>query len=392
MRKKILYIIGAGGSAEFLQDKNNESLTTKILTDSLASEKLWSKTLSLIKDICNSNFRNFNLSIDDFWPILQDFNDNFDETYDNNQRLDKVTNNFETQIAYLDFIVDYCKNVKFTKITKFYPANHCGVKIKKRLCGELSDWLKLKMVPVWAREVIHQRINDFEFKAESKKILEKYFNNKLKEYDSVNIYSLNYDCLFSEALRNTDFVTGFNEKEVFRGKDFLDAKHSIAFLHGHQNFYVSGNAIQMAPNFDTAFRLRAEAFWANNHQTITQKMKSPSLITGIDKEKELQVDVYRYYYVRFVNDALKADGVCCIGYSCQDDHVNSIIRLFFDLGRQVTFIGNNSDCSGWECLNQFTSGFLNKGAINLDLSKIRIWCRGAKSFFENNSVVGYVTI
>ncbi|MFA5168351.1 MAG: hypothetical protein WC530_07465 [Candidatus Omnitrophota bacterium] len=392
MGKNILYIIGAGGSAEFLQDHNNAFLTTKILTDSLADKESWVKTLSLIKRSCNSSFRDFDLSIDDFWAIQKIFNANFDAAYENNQRLSKITNNFETQIAYLDFIVEYCKNVKSPRIAKFHPANHCKVQFGDKSCEKLCDCAELRMLPVWAREVIHQRINDFAIKDEAINILTAYFAKELDENSSVNIYSLNYDTLLVSALRNLSFLTGFDDKGVFDKVNFLNARHAIAFLHGHQNFYASTNAIQMASDFDTAFGLRAKAFWTNDHQTITQKIKSPSFVTGINKEKELQVDVYRFYYAKFINDALKADEVCCIGYGCQDDHVNSIIRLFFDLKRQVTFVGNTGNYSGREYLSRFANGFLNKGNLSIDLSKVRIWRKGAKSFFENNSVDGWAKI
>jgi hypothetical protein len=390
MGKNILYIIGSGGSIEFLQDKNSVPLSTKALTDALVDKNNWAEALCLIKKACNGKFRNFDLSVDDFWPILNDFNANFDAAYDNNQRLNKVTNNFETQIAYLDFIVEYYKNVRFPKIAKFSPENHCKFQLGD-IYKTIYENAETRMLPIWAREVIHQRINDFVTKNETENMLTAYFKKELDTNYSVSIYSLNYDSLLVSALCNLNFLTGFDDKGLFDKVNFLNAKHIIAFLHGHQNFYVSGNAIQMAYNFDDAFGLRARAFWTNNHQTITQKIKSPSLLTGIDKEKELQVDVYRYYYARFVNDALKADEVYCVGYSCQDDHVNSIIRLFLDLERKVTFVGNSGDCNGVECLCRFTNGFLNKGYLNIDLSKVRIWNKGAKAFFENNSD-GYVKL
>lgn len=384
MAKNILYIIGAGGSSEFLQDEGGNSLTTESLTSALTDNDNWNKTLTLIKRACGSEFKDIDLTVDDFWPILKNFNDNFDTVYANNRRsLNKITNNFEAQIAYLDFIVEYCKNVKSPNIAKFNPVNHCKFQsddILKKICENAAT----RMIPIWAREVIHKRINDFAVKDGSRNILSAYFKKNVRENASVNIYSLNYDSLLVSAVDNTDFITGFNENGEFDKEKYLNANNTIAFLHGHQNFYTSANTIQMESDFKKAFEFRARGVWTNDYQTINQKIKSASLITGIDKEKELQVNVYRHYYHKLVKDALEADELFCIGYGCQDDHVNSIIRLFFDFERPITFVGKSDNCNLDECLSQQTNGFLNKGHLNIDLSKVRFLNNGAKSFLENN--------
>lgn len=121
--------------------------------------------------------------------------------------------------------------------------------------------------------------------------------------------------------------------------------------------------------------------------TIHQKGDGISLITGVDKEKNLQISMYNSCVNKFSHDMYVADEVFCIGYGCGDDHINSALRLFFLLNKPVKFVdfSDGTDVNNNKRKKDLLDGFLKRGCLGYQLDKVGFSFEGAKKFLEGQA-------
>jgi|WetSurMetagenome_2_1015567.scaffolds.fasta_scaffold12036_6 hypothetical protein len=379
-KSKIVYIIGAGASYEFMIDTNHNNLSTHELNAALKDIKLWRDTIDEIKKV-TTNYQDVDFSADDVLQILNYHDSLFDTIYiqDSTKTLAPVINNFELKVAFLDFLATFFKESDPVNklILKYNPIHFLNLSIMEQEINKMRGIKHFKKAAILAREVLHRRINDFMICEDGKQIIRNYFEKKIGD-NRVNIYSLNYDSLLDESLGNGLVANGFDNAGVFNTNTFMDADNTVAYLHGNQYFYGRVGDVYKTDSYDKAFRDRCNGLWGNTRYPVNQKAKSVSLITGIDKEKEMQTILYSDYYLRLAKDIIEADEIICIGYSCRDDHINSMVALGFRMNKKVSFVvGPDED------VDKIKLRFTNKMNINYNVDRVSYYNKGAKNYYEN---------
>ncbi|MCA9396861.1 MAG: SIR2 family protein, partial [Candidatus Omnitrophica bacterium] len=290
--------------------------------------------------------------------------------------------NFEKIVAYLDFLTNFIQNQNSPILSKFNPAYHlfryCND--KKFNLYKIGNVSGAKMIPFLSREVLNDHICQHSIRTDGVSLFRAYFKHQIQMHDRVSIISLNYDSLAHKALEGLDCFNGFASGN-FMPDAFIKSKKTVSYIHGHQNFYPSGGSILMADSPDSGFKYRASNLWTHNYQSITEKSFGLSFITGDTKEKNLQIPVFNTYINKSVYESILADEVVLIGYSCSDDHINSIVRNFFDREKLVTFVNFDLDGNTHSAQFGLTSRFLTRGNITYEVQKVVFHMNGAREYF-----------
>lgn len=188
-------------------------------------------------------------------------------------------------------------------------------------------------------------------------ILIKYqsFIYYIKQYDSVNIFTLNHDLLLEALLREhrLDFSDGFtttgscikykdNFQEEFKD-EFGNERIALHKLHGSidvvmfQRLEKSDNGFSYYYTGDYTY-FRPENYYAKHTSNYANPETgksvqsfnpnlAPNFITGTNKTKVIQEDfMYRNLFRRFQDSLDSKNDMLIVGYSFRDAHVNKVIQ------------------------------------------------------------------
>ncbi|MEM3265776.1 MAG: hypothetical protein QXH07_07465 [Thermoplasmata archaeon] len=353
--KKVVFLIGAGGSSPFIN-----GLTTEKLTCTLSDICEWEKVISRLKERQNAQTTEYFDNIESC-DVMHHAICKIKGLLKNNIQLFKNGDfNFEHLIHLLDKISIYYHSQKASEIGNIdsllidflhnYDNPFYG---NSKKIDTKSDYYGWNYVPFLAREIIISRILELwneEDREEDEKLNQSFFSSLSSEcsYNSICIYSLNYDPLLYESLvafgsTFPTFETGFinpppsNPKEstfgecIFDKKRFFDAKNILAFMHGHVGF-IPGDAIgetKFASCYKNAQEERfknlvgSSRFYAGTGSKGTHY--NTYLVTGLDKMDAFSENPFSAYMHRFVKDLSEADLVILIGVSLNDYHLNSFL-------------------------------------------------------------------
>ncbi|MEM3859525.1 MAG: hypothetical protein QW478_08990, partial [Candidatus Micrarchaeaceae archaeon] len=199
--KKVVFLIGAGGSSPFIN-----GLTTEKLTCTLSNICEWKKAISRLKKIQNVQIE----SCDVMSAICR-----IESLLENNTQLFKNGDfNFEHLIHLLDKISIYYHSQNDSEIGNIdsllidFLHNYDNPFLNsnpKKIYYTKSNPGGWGYVPFLAREIIISRILELwneEDREEDEKLNQSFFSSLSSEcsYNSICIYSLNYDPLLYESL------------------------------------------------------------------------------------------------------------------------------------------------------------------------------------------------
>lgn len=255
---KITSLLGAGASIPFINFQG-ECLTSKYLTDALFDRDKWKGILSKFNHYRSERYDS------DSYPDNIDTNDilfvvdRINEHLRTNQRFGE---NFEYIIHLLDKVADYLSSFRPSEsenideiLIDFWQSSDPTVKQNAYRNSDKDGW---RYVPFLARELLISTIlclwNDSNPAIQKGiKTNSKFFKTLLDGFKSVNIYSLNYDPLIYESLKNINaFSTGFDRNNIFQSNDFFQADNVIAFVHGQVGFEPFSNQMRSNDNYFAA--------------------------------------------------------------------------------------------------------------------------------------------
>jgi len=338
-KKKLVFLVGAGGSSPFIPN-----LTTEKLTNALLDPCRWKNIIEKFKEEKKEKGNNSEININDcdITNILCKIKKILEK---NSFYKDKI--NFEYLIHLLDKVSLYYKadndyeiaNIDTTLVNFFQkhenPYNYYT-------STNPNGW---EYVPFLARELIIEYILDSwnkieeERKEEIKDINREFYSKLLeKHFESINIYSLNYDPLLYESLsslkENKRFETGFEDNNnEFKKEKFFQSQNVLAFFHGHVGF-VPGEDLNSPmkfyhKNYKDAQKKRFE-YSSNPCVGIGAKGMhfNRYLITGLDKIDAFSENPFAGYIHRISKDISEANSIVLIGTSLNDYHLNSFLVNF----------------------------------------------------------------
>ena len=167
-----------------------------------------------------------------------------------------------------------------------------------------------------------------------------FIRNLENNYEYINIDSLNYDCLLSEALKETDFVNGFKD-EVFNKKHYFDSKKTLSFIHGHMGFFPERSVyhsnsichpndakIRFTYDYEKAISEREKWILDSNESGINLTYDNEVhfnifMVSGKDKSYSFTNEPFASYYQKFFPDLKETNLLIIIGYSLRDSHINT---------------------------------------------------------------------
>ena len=351
-KKNYLFYLGAGATSPFLK-ADNKQVNTKNLTDALCDESLWERLFSEIEVLKNTRDAdywtyNFNIGSKDVIRLLKIIFDKNNMVLpeeiaklrgDANISLSGYAFNFEYYIYFLDKICSFLHNGYKGDIDSILYDSKSLEEFKVK-----AGWFQ---VPILARELIVRYILDvwqsLPETSKKKSIDEnKIFYAKFLEKANVDIYTLNYDPLIYEAVKNLDIDTGFKIKDTerilkFSGEDYLKSVNTLSFLHGFVGFFPRSDSKQIILNEDyqSLSQKRIKALFKESelgydlktwHQTRKAFCRDTFIITGLDKYTAFYAYPYSTYLYRFSEAVKKADSIIIMGSSLDDEHLNLFLN------------------------------------------------------------------
>jgi hypothetical protein len=206
-------------------------------------------------------------------------------------------------------------------------------------------------VPFLCREVLVGAISDLwesspkEYATEAYK---RFFASILEDFERVSIYSLNYDPLLYESVKEIRvngnkkigqndvkidkcFKSGFSGDNQFDSKELYYEDNIIAFLHGHVGFVpgCGSDSIYFEDDYTKSQRKRLEGVACGRVGYFRKGIKgihyNVSITSGMDKFESFYDDPYACYIQRFSEDVIKSEYIVIIGAGLGDYHVNLFI-------------------------------------------------------------------
>lgn len=327
--KKITVLIGAGASSPFII-KDKETLTTDYLTKSLINPNLW--------EIILQDFRKYHSEAksSSIWNI------NKEDVLFVMERIQKFlfyknTPNFENLLYFLDKVALnlYCSNDYPEGILPgFWCNNSSDIKKKAYSKSDTQGW---KYIPFLAREVLIKAILDV-WDPQDALIKEAIVSNNLfyknlnERFKSLSIYSLNYDPLIYESIKDIpEIKICFSDTPYgFSKSDFFKTEKILAFLHGFIGFIPQqGEKMFLDSDYNNAQRRRMKNMFRNDmDQTRFFDINSKGLhyntyfVSGLDKIDAFYSNPFACYMHRFSKDILESDYIVAIGTALNNDHLN----------------------------------------------------------------------
>ncbi len=386
--------MGNGSVLDYIEELNTSKITEYVLSDDFSKE-----AIALLKDDCENNpltrgheefaFKSIKCYFDLFMKAL---NDQY-----------KITKfDFEDIIYFFDAVPSFFlsedqknKDLKENFLIRMI-RNTFKLEIKQDICENLFLEDIYLAIPNIIRILILRYINQLvknnvnainDFKADFG-IFVKYLKSK---FDFINIYSLNYDPLVYEALKDdVDFANAICFKEgQFDKKGFFNSQKTIAFPHGHVGFYPKedDNKIEFTHDYDCADKKRVKRLIGSNGvlPVILNGIEynynfNLMMIAGKDKLSTFELELYASYYQKLITDIKKSDLVYIIGYSFRDFHINFALKDMQDDNRRLILVDTLLN------FNPFLLPGQKKGKmylLTLEMPSIFLYEEGAKSFFRS---------
>jgi hypothetical protein len=193
----------------------------------------------------------------------------------------------------------------------------------------------------------------------------------LEDFGSVNVYSLNYDPLVYESIKNVDALSlGFDAEGCFHRARFLNACSVVAFLHGHVGFTPQQNEVRFSSDYRTAQLHRMDNVFRHDRTRTEyqdQGMKGSNyntyLVTGLDKVTGFARNPFASYVHRFAKDIISSDYIVLLGTSLSDEHLNSFLMnaLYISDAKRIVFVTKGSAehipglCDLWRIFRDWTT-------------------------------------
>jgi len=334
MKKKILFITGAGASIGFGMPSVREI------------DSLLEKWLSGILEIDGSNMN--------LYKYLQDrINDYY--VFCGNVGMKEQTN-FE-EVLYISMqLSSISTNYKKNPLNAFVNFN-AFPKIKKFSISQDIEWNDFSFM---VQYVVDKLLEDFRgrclkvqqnYKNESKSL--KGLFDKLNNEFEIGVVTLNYDNLILQTI--PDLKTGFSPtgnflpNEIIRSNDW----HFCYHLHGSVHFDMQGDEIDMHQikwnnDLNSTFKQNSSG---RNSQLTNESIDAitSNIIAGYNKTNQILRYPFSLYYSDMIRKINEADGFIFIGYGFNDYHLNHAFRESLIRNRKrpvvvIDYADNNTDC------------------------------------------------
>jgi hypothetical protein len=358
--KRITFILGAGASIPFIHNGGN-CLSTEYLTEQISNRDIWTEIYDEFKRSIpadRSPEENFNVSIDDILQVIEklksinEFNipqtiqeasdSSLSSTLPDLYGIGKIT--FEHILYLLNKVCNTLHDRKNSVDNILFDMWGNNDEQKDRLCSK-KGW---NYVPYLCREVLIRAIIDIWEACPQEQAIEKnrrFFTGVLEKFGSVSIYSLNYDPLLYESLRQIKvkgykenihevdriFETGFSERNKFNSTEFYLNDNVAAFFHGHVGF-VPGIGKDFMYFEDTyrssqEKRLKKVARGEANYYIRGPKgvHYNVHVTSGLEKHESLYDNPYACYILRFSEDIVESEYIVFIGSSLGDPHITRVV-------------------------------------------------------------------
>ena len=293
MRKRIVYLLGAGAMIDFDGPKTCE------LTVLCAN--------ILKKHHCES--------------ILS----SLDATYG------KGNYNFETIIASIEFLMDWA--IAHER-QGYIGVDNTNV-IVSIMCSKYQSFTSDQLLLIY-KELINciiERVSKYDYNFSHKpehNVLKCFFKNEF-ENNTIKIYSLNYDRLIPHLLGNKIYDGTLNSSDFFSYdiRNFINSCHTYFNLHG---------SIYLCKEIDPAilsYKIRQHGIPQKLSYALEQEGGSPNdikifspIISGYSKSQRILSEPFNFGLGAFMEDCNLCDELFIVGYSFSDPHINSIIKNY----------------------------------------------------------------
>jgi len=361
--RKITLLLGAGASTPFLC-RDDVQLTTDYLTRALLGTNNW----DAIVQEHNQHKKNPNvldkLHAQDCYSVIQ----RIAQCLGQNSRFKIV--NFEYIIHLLDKISDYLSAnglYEYSNIDEilinFFGESDSTLQEYAFRKSDKGGW---RYAPFLAREVICRAILDLWDSKRAQKGINStasFISNLLACFRSVNIYSLNYDPLVYEAIKNNRAITtGFDQNKGFIPELFYGSQSVAAFVHGHVGFIPLGKKMRLSDDYTGAQAERMRGVFDNSVNStryfdIGAKgvHYNTYLVTGLDKIDSFTENPFASYLHRFGKDIIESDYIALIGLSLGDHHLNAFMTNATYISNKKLFFVTKTDVDTIKNYFQYTN-------------------------------------
>lgn len=399
--KKITVLIGAGASSPFIV-KGEVALTTDYLTNSLLNPDLWEKILLDFRKY-HSEAKSasvWNINKEDVLFVLERI-----KTFLSR----KNTPNFENLLYFLDRVALnlYCQyDWPEGILPDFWCDKTSDIKKKLYLRSDSEGW---KYVPFLAREVLIRSILDLWNPGDalikgaitSNNLFYKTLNDQFKY---LSVYSLNYDPLLYESIKDINLIKNCFIKTAFgfKNDDFFKAEKIIAFLHGHVGFLPLGAQMFFETSYEKAQVTRMKNMFLNStNQTKFFDIASNGMhyntyfISGLNKIDAFYSNPFACYMHRFSKDVLESDYIVVIGCSLDDDHLILFLKNTLAYSKKkILFVTKETMEGGKDLFHQPFIDKFNKTWVksgdkltlpldSMDIELPKFWRRLNNNFIQN---------
>jgi len=358
--KKITFVMGAGASLPFITN-GNTCLSIKYLTEQISDRGRWDAIYNEFRQNYPADRHpdcNFNVTVDDILFVikkLKEINEReipteirqqvpvpLPQKIDDFYGIGKI--NFEHILYLLDRVCNYLFDRKNSVDNILFDVWGDDGKQREKLRLK-KGW---NYVPFLCREVLVNAIIDLWETCDKEKAVEinkQFFTSVLESFDTVSIYSLNYDPLLYEATKQIKvngfkrlgeteheadkaFETGFSNNENFNLKSFYRNDSVIAFLHGHIGFVPQGgkDGKYFEEDYLNAQKRRISDVAAGRGCYCRKGPKgihyNVSITSGLEKFESFYDNPYACYIQRFSKDVMESKYIVFIGSGLGDMHIN----------------------------------------------------------------------
>lgn len=385
-RKKFIFYLGAGATSPFMR-AGGKQVDTSSLTRELLSEEAWRRIFDEIGKFKSLHERsywayNFNLKHTDVVGLIKAISEKNKFVLPSEIAAIRgsadipicgVDFNFEHVIYFLDKICAFLDDGSKADLdTLFYDVDWMNGSQNSEYRQQKKGWFK---VPTLARELIIRYILDVwaDISDENKKQLiesNKVFIKNCMTVADVDIYTLNYDPVIYEAVKNLGINTGFSKIDIegiskFSGENYLKASDALSFLHGFAGFFPRSDGKQVVLNEDymSVANERLRALFVEGELGYDLKICTPTrkaycrdtvIVTGLDKYAAFYSVPFSTYLYRFSESLKQSDVIVIMGASLDDEHINLFLKNALFSGSKkivcVNYIPKDELGVSWEGL------------------------------------------
>ena len=355
MKKKIVYLLGAGAMLDFDGPKTSE-----------------------LTDICVVVLKKYSCE-----GILT----SLDATYG------KGKYNFETIIASIEYLMDWA--VAYER-QGYISVDNTNV-IISIMCSKYQSFNSNQLLHIYEELIncILERVSQYDYNFSHKPehdVLRCYFKSEFDK-NTNKIYSLNYDRLIPHLFGKTIYDGTLDSSDFFCYdlNKFKKSQQSYFNLHG---------SIYLKKEIDPtvmSYRVRLCGIPQGLTYALEQEGGSPNerkifcpIIAGYSKTQRVLGEPFNFGLGAFMEDCNLCDELIIVGYSFSDPHINSIIRNYFRIREKKMIIVDKKDRQELEqvLLSKFhiVNPFRNDGTgFYNEREKIKIYSKGFLDYMKYNN-------